>query len=198
MKISTLMIGVLAMAGFASAQAGITDTLQHGSSGTSGPTYFVDSDEHKYDSPYYRGFGEDWGWTHNAIASSFSTASLNVSAFDVDAAFGEVDNIYVKNEGLWTLVGSLNGANDAWAFTNFTLDSSYFNEIATGLEVKIEIDRGTSTGWVVSLAKSSLSVDGGGLPPANPVPEPETYAMMLAGLGVVGALARRRKANKQA
>jgi hypothetical protein len=198
MKISTLMIGVLAMAGFASVQAGVTDTLQHGSSGTSGPTYFVDADEHKYDSPYYRGFGEDWGWTHNAIAGTFSTASLNISAFDVDAAFGEVDNIYVKNEGLWTLVGSLNGANDAWAFTNFTLDSSYFNEIATGLEVKMEIDRGTSTGWVVTLAKSSLSIDGGGVPPPNPVPEPETYAMMLAGLGVVGALARRRKAKQQA
>jgi hypothetical protein len=26
-----------------------------------------------------------------------------------------------------------------------------------------------------------------------PVPEPETYAMLLAGLGVLGAVARRRK-----
>jgi len=28
---------------------------------------------------------------------------------------------------------------------------------------------------------------------ATPVPEPETYAMLLAGLGVVGFLARRRQ-----
>jgi hypothetical protein len=28
---------------------------------------------------------------------------------------------------------------------------------------------------------------------ANPVPEPETYAMMLAGLGLLGLMARRRK-----
>jgi len=28
---------------------------------------------------------------------------------------------------------------------------------------------------------------------AAPVPEPETYAMMLAGLGLMGAIVRRRK-----
>jgi len=32
----------------------------------------------------------------------------------------------------------------------------------------------------------------------NPVPEPETYALMLAGLGVVGFMARRRKQERAA
>jgi hypothetical protein len=31
---------------------------------------------------------------------------------------------------------------------------------------------------------------------AQPVPEPETYAMMLAGFGAIGFMARRRKQNK--
>jgi type III secretory pathway component EscS len=30
----------------------------------------------------------------------------------------------------------------------------------------------------------------------TPVPEPETYAMLLAGLGMIGAMVRRRKASK--
>jgi hypothetical protein len=33
--------------------------------------------------------------------------------------------------------------------------------------------------------------------PAPPVPEPETYAMMMAGLGMIGAIARRRKNARQ-
>jgi hypothetical protein len=31
------------------------------------------------------------------------------------------------------------------------------------------------------------------LPVAAPVPEPETYATLLAGLGLLGAMARRRR-----
>jgi hypothetical protein len=30
------------------------------------------------------------------------------------------------------------------------------------------------------------------------VPEPETYAMLLAGLGLMGTIARRRKSKQQA
>jgi len=33
----------------------------------------------------------------------------------------------------------------------------------------------------------------GALVNVTPVPEPETYAMLLAGLGIIGAIARRRK-----
>ena len=49
---------------------------------------------------------------------------------------------------------------------------------------------------VIRGGEISLSVDSGGLPPlVSAVPEPESYAMLLAGLGVVGSVARRRRAQ---
>jgi PEP-CTERM motif len=33
------------------------------------------------------------------------------------------------------------------------------------------------------------------LPPVNPIPEPETYALMLAGLAAMSFVARRRRAQ---
>jgi hypothetical protein len=57
---------------------------------------------------------------------------------------------------------------------------------------------GTGESWDVPyLAYSQLGtsgvVDGAGSIVYAPVPEPETYAMMLAGLGLLGLAARRRK-----
>lgn len=41
--------------------------------------------------------------------------------------------------------------------------------------------------WAFDILNANVAV-------ANPVPEPETYGMLLAGLAIVGAVARRRKA----
>ena len=48
--------------------------------------------------------------------------------------------------------------------------------------------------------KIDLKLDGGSIlvPPVNGIPEPETYALMLAGLGAVGFMARRRKQERAA
>ena len=47
---------------------------------------------------------------------------------------------------------------------------------------------------LVPALKAQMVIDGAGMPPlAPPVPEPETYAMFLAGLGFLGYTARRRR-----
>lgn len=151
----------------------------------------------------YRWFDQDWGWTHNAIAGTITTADLLIGAYDVDwsaDASGEHDLIYAWKGGVKTLLGELGGASDVWAYTTFTLDSSWFADINAGLQVFMDIDSThTYDSWAVSLSKSVLTIDGGYVPPPSPtaVPEPTTIVsgmLLLIPLGVHGI---RRLRNKQ-
>ena len=66
--------------------------------------------------------------------------------------------------------------------------------MAAGLKGQIHIDA-NDAGWVVTLGKSVLSIDGGGFPPPTPgVLEPATWAMMMPGFVGLGAVADRKRA----
>lgn len=183
------LLAALMLASFGQAFAATTDTIQ-------APTgYFAPSDAQKYDSPYYRWVSEDWSWTHSAMAGPITTATLNISAFDVDASAGEVDNIFAFDTATssWSLLGSLAGANDIWSYSTFNLGSNWFDEINSGLQVKIAIDA-NQAGWAVTLSKSVLSIDGGDLPPPNPVPVPAAAWLLGSGLLGLAGVARRKAA----
>lgn len=202
--IGTTILGMLALGASMTASAVPVTDVQDYSNNVAGE-YFVDIDANKYNSPYYRWFDEDWGWTHNAIAGTFTSIALDISAFDVDWP-AELDTISVFDGAAWQSLGDLAGASDIWSFTSFDLTGFAWAEaqVNAGLQVKVNIDAGNTSGfdtWALTLAKATLSVDGGSQvcvpqPGVPCVSAPEPSILALLGLGLAGfGVTRRRKAK---
>ncbi len=105
-----------------------------------------------------------------AIVSSISSSAANGLAL---TGFGLYNNAGLVASG----VQQSTGVRDVWYIPTASLSSGNY-----WLQVQ---------GYVVSNTSGSF----GGNVNITPVPEPETYGLMLAGLGVMGLVARRRKAN---
>lgn len=113
---------------------------------------------------------EDWGAFGGALlVSNFGDGTI--AAYDVDSGaelgyLRDADGNVIVVDGIWGLT-----FGNGWSLGD--ADSLYFtagpNEEADGV-----------------LGRLNLV--------SAPVPEPETYALMLSGLGLVGTMARRRKA----
>jgi hypothetical protein len=171
-------------------------------------TYFVPTLGQELDAPYYRDASGDWGWTHNAVVG-FTTATLNISAFDVDYTSGERDAIYIGTDNTGIFLGYLTGTDNAFSFASFDV-TAYGTQLAAGLQVFMDIscastcvggpDQNGTTGWLVSLSKSVLTTDGAS--PGNPnpgeTPLPAALPLFATGLGGLGLLGWRRKKKAQA
>lgn len=123
------------------------------------------------------------------------SVAANLSLYYIDAAS---DALFVNNNafaggvltkvGDLTLGGSTFGVNDASGF-----------DIAANGEAFVAWRENLYT---INLGTGALSLSGSigannnviGLTTINPVPEPETYALMLAGLAAVGVMVKRRRA----
>ena len=108
----------------------------------------------------------------DAIISSISRSAdvgLDITGL---ALYGEDDTLITNGSSV------MSGAMDVWSITaNNLVAGNYYLQV-NGTLVS---DAGASFGGAVMMA---------------PVPEPETYGMMLGGLGLLGFLARRRKAKQ--
>lgn len=193
---TTLTLAALSF-GLNGTASAATQTLDASNPGL-GENFWTPDDDSKYYWPYYRWNGEDWEWQFEGVAGTITDASISVSAFDVDADWGENNQIYAWNLDTagWDLLGSLDGANDIWSFTSFDLASSWADEINAGLRIKMVIDT-ANEGWAIALAKSTLITNGDGtLPNPNPgaVPVPAAIWLFGSALAGLGAFGKRRKA----
>lgn len=108
---------------------------------------------------------------------TYSGGIFNAQSF---SAFGIVDSIFSTGS-------ATAGAYDGTTFTG----DRWTSMSAMGLDISLA-SSAQQTG--VGLSSSTMTNVSYGFA-VNAVPEPETYAMLLAGLGVVAAIARRRQAR---
>ena len=116
------------------------------------------------------------GTTVNAIVSSIAgsvESGLDITGLSLYSATG--------NTLVTTGTSLQSGAIDVWTVTSAGLEAGNYY-----LQVNGDLNSNGSAAF------------GGAMSLTTPVPEPETYALMLGGLGVLGFLARRRKGGKQA
>lgn len=175
-------------------------------------------------SEVYRGDYGTYGVSVASIFSGIAAGSQVMLAaikdgsttFDVLAAASVEDVLQVtaKNQ-----THTANGTN--WYFNGYSMGFAGFNDAINqnsadiagsgGWDYAVERDR---LSWHTSGTDASNMVINGGwrsgsntwlnssadwsrvILVAAPVPEPETYALLLAGLGMVGTMARRRKQAK--
>lgn len=180
MKRSLIAAIVLASASFGSsavmAQDVIGDTPQAlnliDNSAFFGDTFAADNEGNTFADQFTFTIDGDIGMNLNAIISSISGSAdtgLDITGL---ALYGE-DDVLISNG-----TSMMSGEMDVWSISADNLAAGNYYLQVSGTLVS---DAGASFGGAMMLA---------------PVPEPETYGMMLGGLGVLGFLARRRKAKQ--
>ena len=115
--------------------------------------------------------------TNSTHGSDFNVAGANM----FDPGDSTIGNVYINGGEQWKGAVSFNSASAAANAANFYFLSNTSSTAARQADVSKYIGK-----FSLDVANATLTYA------TAPVPEAETYAMMLAGLGLVGLIAARR------
>jgi hypothetical protein len=147
--------------------------------------------------------------TGQAAAPAASNGQIAAAAGEINTVFlpdlGDASGVAVNNSYVFSAsdVTPKNWSNIEQANVNSNLGFSIVNPIGTAAnfyQLVRSSNRATTAGTVSTVLSNASTgyqwqFDGSSVyAAAAPVPEPETYGMLLAGLALVGAIARRRRA----
>lgn len=130
---------------------------------------------------------------YGSNVTSTSSSSINESAFQLAIWAIVNDGAAVNQSGVFDLQnGPVKFSNDSTG-SAITTAQNWLNSLATAsssynAQFLMVQNQGPVNTWGAQ--------DVVYFTPASPVPEPQTYAMLLAGLGLIGYLARRRSGLK--
>ena len=144
-----------------------------------------------------------------ATANTYNLGILDSSAFDT---LGMLSDKYAANSVIsddWNFTIGTHSDVSFSALQTFAVSTGAISNFAGVLVGHGNLASTSSAGntmlsWIGSLGSGDYTVHVTGVTnlknaaylgtvSASPAPDPETYAMLLAGLGVVGVLARRRR-----
>ena len=144
--------------------------------------------------------GQVAGWSYTANNAAYHATVWNgATATDLGAPLGGTSSVATAINTAGQVVGYAFFAKNAqhaavWNGTTATDLNSFLDAstVSAGW-VLTEATGINDNGWIVGNASNaSLGITSHAFL-LTPVPEAETYAMMLAGLGMIGAIVRRRK-----
>ena len=175
-----------------SAQATLIDFESTGTPGTyNALNYAIDGFvfNHTLDNIHI-GAGAPWAATGPAHSGSFAALNNYSGAGEITKAGGgtfSFESLWMRSwynsQAIGTISGWLNGVQvgsvSGLRTSSWTQLTGNFANIDT-----LRVDLGNHF-LIDDISLNSANV--------SPVPEPETYAMLLAGLGLMGGMARRRK-----
>lgn len=140
------------------------------------------------------------GGTGSSMFTTMSVVPVSVNGTALNTAvvhYNGVINLYGSNSGFNTQ--TINDLASTYWDDNASLTA--LGTLTTGLDSNLDFFKYTSTGTKATslatqtaYAPTAFTLSNTGVLTVTAVPEADSYAMMLAGLGLVGFMVRRRKA----